>query len=67
MTTPQICFEKGKGRIAPEGLRCGAPRKDFPERICNKLLCKRNTRGQIAGDFRCERCGQDIELTIKVL
>lgn len=55
---------KGKALIKPEGLRCGAPRENDPERICHKLLVKRSSRGQIAGNFRCERCGQEIEVSL---
>ncbi len=57
-----IFFSKGKGFITREGLRCGALRESDPARNCNKLLVKKNAEQQIAGSFRCERCGQDIEV-----
>ena len=60
-----ICVSKGKALVTPEGLRCGAPRESEPERRCNKLLCKRNSAGQIAGNYRCERCHQEIEIKLQ--
>ena len=53
---------KGKAIIKPEGLRCQASRAD--DWICNKLLAKKNADGQIAGNFRCERCRQEIEVRL---
>jgi hypothetical protein len=55
---------KGKALITAEGLRCGAPRANDPDRRCNKQLAKRNAAGQIAGNFRCERCKQEIEIKL---
>ncbi len=55
---------KGKARITDEGLRCAAPRSDNPEWVCHKLLAKKNSGGQIAGNFRCERCKQEIEVKL---
>jgi hypothetical protein len=63
--TPLTCITKGKAFIVPEGLRCGGPRKKDPDLKCNKLLCKKAASGQIAGNFLCERCGQEIEVTLK--
>jgi hypothetical protein len=59
-------FTKGKGFLTPEGLRCGAPRELDPARNCNKLVVKKNKEGQIAGNFRCERCRQEIEVRMGV-
>jgi hypothetical protein len=53
---------KGQAVIRPEGLRCQASRDDHW--TCNKLLAKKNAEGQIAGNFRCERCGQEIEVRL---
>jgi hypothetical protein len=47
-----------------EELRCAAPRLDKPGWTCRKLIAKRNEHGQIAGDFRCERCGQSIQVSL---
>lgn len=58
------CISKGKASLKPEGLRCGAARKKEPERKCDKLLVKRSARGQIAGNFRCDRCGQEIDVSM---
>lgn len=55
---------KGKAWVTEEGLRCAAPREDSPELICHKLLAKKNEAGQIAGNFRCKRCKQEIEVTL---
>jgi DNA-directed RNA polymerase subunit RPC12/RpoP len=59
-----IYVTKGKAVIQGESLRCASPRPDDPNRICNKLLCKRNEQGQIAGDFRCERCHSQIQVKL---
>ena len=59
-----ICITKGKALIKPEGLRCGATREKEPERVCHKLICRPSTRGQIAGNFRCERCKQEIDVSM---
>ena len=53
---------KGKAVIKPEGLRCQAPLAG--SWTCNKLLVKKNEEGQIAGNFRCERCRQEIEVRL---
>ena len=51
----------GKAKITPQGdLRCQGPRVGDPTRVCNKLLCKANSKGFIAGDFVCTRCKQHI-------
>jgi phage FluMu protein Com len=53
----QILIMKGAAVITLDGLRCGA---------CNKLLARKNTSGQIAGNFKCIRCGQMIEVDISL-
>lgn len=58
-------IEKGQAIPTLEGLRCAAPRKDKPGAVCNKLLVKRASNGQIAGNFRCERCRQEVEVVMK--
>jgi phage FluMu protein Com len=55
---------KGKAVIQGDSLRCAAPRTSDPRRSCNKLLAKTNEQGQIAGDFRCERCHQQIQVKL---
>ena len=52
----------GQAVIKPEGLRCQATREGHF--TCNKLLAKKNAYGQIAGNFRCERCHQEIEVCL---
>lgn len=64
MTTLLPCITKGKALITPEGLRCGASRTNDQDRRCNKLLAKKNAANQIAGNFRCERCRQEIEVKL---
>jgi len=58
-------ISKGKGIIS-DGLRCANPRKDDINKICNKLLVKKNILGQIAGNFLCSRCDQLIEVKLIV-
>jgi len=53
---------KGKAQIEKEGLRCAALRSNRPGWICNKLIVRKNLQGQIAGEFKCERCSQIIEV-----
>jgi hypothetical protein len=58
---------RGNARITGEGLRCAAPRggdNDDGRRVCHKLLAKKNADGQIAGNFRCERCKQEVEVKL---
>jgi len=62
----QTHIKKGKAILVPTGLRCQAPRLKQPDQICNKLLVKKNSLGQVAGAFKCERCGQEIEVEIAV-
>jgi hypothetical protein len=54
----------GKAVIQGDSLRCAAPRPNDLRKICNKLLSKKNEQGQIAGNFRCERCHQEIEVKL---
>jgi hypothetical protein len=60
----QTLITKGKAVITPDGLRCRAPRDKDPTRACNKLLVKRSAGGQIAGNFRCERCSAEVEVEV---
>lgn len=55
---------KGHAIIQGDSLRCAAPRTNDIRKQCNKLICKKNELGQIAGDFRCERCHQSIQVKL---
>lgn len=57
-------IKRGKASIAPEGLRCQGPRLKQPDKLCNKLLVMKNSLGQVAGSFKCERCSQEIDVEI---
>jgi phage FluMu protein Com len=59
-----ILITKGQAIVHGDLLRCAAPRENDPKRACNKLLAKKNAQGQIAGNFRCERCHQEIEIKL---
>ena len=62
-----ICYIKSGKAIIQEGnLRCAQPRSGDARRQCNKLLAKKNESNQIAGDFRCERCHQNVVVAMKV-
>jgi len=53
----------GKAVFIADELRCQAARADTRGGgACNKLIAKFNRLHQIAGDFRCERCKQEIEV-----
>jgi hypothetical protein len=54
---------KGQVQISSEGMRCMALRENG--RVCHKMICKKNNLGQIAGDFQCERCKQNIQVTLR--
>ena len=60
-------IQQGKAVLTQNGLRCQGPREKDPSTPCNKLLVKKNSLGQVAGAFKCERCGQEIvvELAVK--
>jgi phage FluMu protein Com len=62
-----LAIKRGKAIIVPNGLRCQGPRLKQPDQLCNKLLVRKNTSGQISGSFKCDRCGQliDVELRTK--
>lgn len=60
----QTHIKKGKAVIMSNGLRCQGPRLKSPDIPCNKLLVKKNSINQIAGAFKCERCGQEIEVEL---
>lgn len=55
---------KGKALFVGADLRCNAPRPNGQRKTCNKLLCKKNELGQLAGNYRCERCGQSVEVSL---
>jgi hypothetical protein len=55
---------KGKAVFVGNDLRCYAPRTSGQRKVCNKLLAKKNAIGQLAGNFRCERCCQEVEVTL---
>lgn len=61
---PQIVITSGKAYVKGNGLRCMAPRKDDPAKLCNKLVCKKNAVGELSGNFHCpdRRCRQEIEV-----
>ena len=61
-----IVISLGKAVIQGDALRCYSPRRNDPDRTCNKLLAKKNAQGQIAGNFKCERCNQTIEVKLVV-
>jgi hypothetical protein len=53
----------GKAVFISDELRCQAPRAETRgDGVCNKLIAKFNRLHQIAGQFRCERCKQEIEV-----
>jgi len=60
----QLYIQKGRAVFTAEGLRCAAPRPDDPRKICHKLLVKWNASHQIAGNFLCERCKQEVEVVL---
>jgi phage FluMu protein Com len=60
--TYQTFITKGKAALTLEGLRCRVPRDKDPTRSCNKLIVKKNSSGQIAGSFMCERCKEIVEV-----
>jgi hypothetical protein len=55
---------KGIANITRTDLRCGGQRKKDPSFTCGKLLAKKNSLGQLCGEFKCERCGGIIEVVI---
>jgi len=56
-------ISKGKAILLGDELRCNRLREDS-SKICRKLIAKVNRFGQIAGDFRCERCKEEIEVRL---
>jgi hypothetical protein len=66
MSVPQYLIRKGRAVITANGLRCQGPRKNDPTLICNKLLVHRTDEGQVAGQFKCGRCGQIIEVAMVI-
>ncbi len=56
-----VSITHGRAFVQDEGLRCGNPRTQSGRtRVCNALLLKLNPLGQVAGDIKCKRCGQQI-------
>jgi hypothetical protein len=55
-------IRKGAAIIDHSGLRCSGMRHNNPDILCHHLLAKLNSRGDIAGSFRCPKCKQDIEV-----
>jgi hypothetical protein len=53
----------GQARLDGDQLRCSNPRQDWPDRECRKLLAKTNRKGQISGNFMCERCHSVSEVS----
>ena len=64
MTRLLTSITKGKAMFVGVDLRCNAPRLTGQRKICNKLLVRKNELGQLAGNFLCERCKQEVEVTM---
>jgi hypothetical protein len=62
----QIIIKQGKAKILNGGLRCANFRNDKPTLLCNKQLARKNSAGELAGSFKCERCGAIVEVGIRV-
>jgi hypothetical protein len=60
----QTIITSGKAVVQDGGLRCHSPRAADASKPCNKLLAKANSSGQIAGNFRCDRCKSSVEVRI---
>lgn len=62
----QIVITKGKAYISNSGLRCMNTRSDNVDLKCNKLIVKKNSLGELSGNFMCpdRRCKQNIEVMI---
>ena len=64
----------GRAFIANGELRCKAPVTRFAvnkdgtqtpvKAVCNRLVCKENKDAEIAGQYKCDKCGQIIEVII---
>ena len=52
----------GQAIIDGDCLRCSSPRAINPKRLCNKLIAKKNSEGNLSGLFRCERCHKEVEI-----
>lgn len=63
----QTLITSGKAVIQDGGLRCNTPRMADASKSCNKLLAKTNASGQIAGNFRCDRCKSEVEVKVSRL
>jgi hypothetical protein len=47
------------GRLRCTNRRVGKENRTYN---CNKLICKANSRGQIAGKFQCGSCKAHVEV-----
>lgn len=63
----QTIITSGKAVVVNGGLRCNSPRSVDAGKTCNKLLAKANSSGQIAGNFRCDRCKSEVEVKVSRL
>ncbi len=61
---PKIVITQGVAKLEGECLRCNSVRLVGNGKHCGKLLAKLNTRGQLAGCFKCERCNQLLEVQV---
>ena len=61
-----ITVKTGHAIVVANGLRCQNARLKQPDQLCNKLLVKKNSLGQIAGSYKCERCSQEIEVELTI-
>ena len=60
----KLVITKGDAIVIQDGLRCQAPRVGDTTRKCNKLIAKLNSLGQIAGNFMCDRCKQEVSVQV---
>lgn len=71
---PNTLIVTGRAFVSNGELRCKAPVTRFAvtangtqtpiKAICNRLVCKHNRDEAIAGEYKCARCGQIIEVCI---
>jgi phage FluMu protein Com len=55
---------KGLAVFTGEGLRCASPRPNDIARYCGRLLVKKSASGQLAGEFKCDRCNAICEVQL---
>lgn len=58
----QTIITSGKAVVIDGGLRCNHPRKDDLSQVCGRQLVRANASGQMAGNFRCPRCKNYVEV-----